>query len=228
MNHDFFHMLYADERGKVYDHPYYRMAGFSGNYPAKINARDLIRLPGFSKLFYIPDCPPIGIDPATGKPEVVELVKVGGRIQKCFAVAAFLEPGFVRSHLPAVDYSRKTYVLPMWGYTAVGFRDNEYYTTGFRIEYNRTWDPKNYDDTNLLKCIERYKKDIGRGPLVEHLTNCAANNHCFAAKNLFFRRWEAPIPVSRYCNARCLGCISLQPDDACRESQERISFRPGL
>ncbi len=221
-------MLYADERGKVYDHPYYRMAGFSGNSPARINACDLIRLPRFSKLFYIPDCPPIGIDPATGMPEVVEQIKVGGLIQRCFAVAAFLEPGFVRSHLPAVDYSKKTYVLPMWGYTAVGFRDNEYCTTGFRIEYNRTWDPKNYDDTNLLKCIEKYKKDIGSGPLVEHLTNCAANNHCFAAKNLFFKRWEAPIPVSRHCNARCLGCISLQSDDTCCESQERISFRPGL
>ncbi len=220
------YMLYADEKGNVYDHPYFRMAGFSGDCPVEIDRKELIPLPPFSKLFFIPDCPPIGIDPATGRHEIVEDIEIDGHVHKCFAVASFLEPGFVRTLLPAVDYSPKKYTLPMWGYTAVGFRNNRYYTAGFRIEYNHTWDPKNYDDTTLPDCIEKYKKNTGRGTLVEHLINCAANNHCFAAKNLFFRRWEAPIPVSQTCNARCLGCISLQSDDTCCESQERISFRP--
>jgi pyruvate-formate lyase-activating enzyme len=222
------YMLYADERGIVYDHPYYRMAGFSGNSPFRIKAEDLIPMPRFSKLFFIPDCPPIGIDPETGKPEVVEQIELDGSTQKCFAVASFLEPGFVRSHLPAVDYSKKKYTLPMWGYTAVGFKNDSYYTTGFRIEYNRKWDPKNYDDTNLIKYINDYQNETGHGPLVDHLVNCAINNHCFAAKNLFFKRWEAPLPVSRHCNAACLGCLSLQPDDTCSPSHQRISFTPDI
>jgi len=50
--------------------------------------------------------------------------------------------------------------------------------------------------------------------------------HCFAAKNLFFRRWEAPVPTSPACNSRCLGCISLQPSDCCPSNHERIKFVP--
>jgi MoaA/NifB/PqqE/SkfB family radical SAM enzyme len=61
---------------------------------------------------------------------------------------------------------------------------------------------------------------------VEHLKLCATKNHCFAAKNLFLGRWEAPLPVSRGCNAACLGCLSLQPDQSCEASHQRICFRP--
>jgi pyruvate-formate lyase-activating enzyme len=32
--------------------------------------------------------------------------------------------------------------------------------------------------------------------------------------------------VSRGCNADCLGCLSLQGDDLCEPSHQRISFRP--
>ena len=34
------------------------------------------------------------------------------------------------------------------------------------------------------------------------------------------------MPVSRGCNADCLGCLSLQRDPACEASHQRISFRP--
>jgi len=220
------YMLYADSEGKVYEHPYYRMLGASGGSPEILREDDLMPMPEFSKLFYIPDCPPIGLDPATGRTKAVKRVKVAGGYQKCLAVAAFMEPGIVRSHLPAVDYSRKTYILPMWGYTAVGFMDDGYHVAAFRIEYNHKWDPRNYDDRKLMPAIKKFKKAGAGGPLTEHLTACAVHNHCFAAKNLFLKRWEAPLPVSRTCNAACLGCISLQPDNQCSSSHQRISFRP--
>ena len=114
----------------------------------------------------------------------------------------------------------------MWSYTAVGFRGENYWVTGFRIEYNHRWDPKNYDDRNLLSAIKEFEEKGKHGPLVRHLKNCAENNHCFAAKNLFYKRWEAPLPVSRTCNSHCLGCLSLQPDDSCEASHQRIPFRP--
>ncbi len=220
------YMLYADEKGNIYDHPYYRMAGLSGNHPFNIAEEDIITMPRFSKLFYFPDCPPIGIDPETGRHEIVPEISAGRKIQKCLAVSSFLEPGFVRTHLPAADYSNKDYTLPMWGYTAVGFKDDEYYVTGFRVEYNRKWDPENYDDVFLMESIDAYRKNCADTPLVDHLTDCAVNNHCFAAKNLFLGRWEAPLPLSRRCNSACLGCLSLQPDDMCESSHNRISFTP--
>jgi pyruvate-formate lyase-activating enzyme len=221
------YMLYADSGGNVYEHPCYRMMGFSGDAQAIPEEEDLMPMPEFSKLFYIPGCPPIGLDPATGRSKVIKRIKVGKGYQRCFAVAAFMEPGIVRSHLPAVDYSPKDYILPMWGYTAVGFRDDGYHVAAFRIEYNHKWDPRNYDDRELVPAIKRFQKKEG-GELTEHLLNCAVNNHCFAAKNLFLRRWEAPLPVSRTCNAHCLGCISLQPEDKCTSSHQRIAFKPDL
>jgi wyosine [tRNA(Phe)-imidazoG37] synthetase (radical SAM superfamily) len=219
-------MLYADRDGIIYEHPYYRMAGFSGSSIAAMEDEDLIRMPEFSKLFFIPDCPPIGLDPSTGECILVPEIEDGGVTKKCFAVASFPEPGIVRSHLPAVDYGNKSYILPMWGYTATGFRDNSYWLAGFRIEYNLKWDPRNYDDRVLIPAIREYQRMEMSGPLVEHLINCAVNNHCFAAKNLFLKRWEAPLPISMGCNADCIGCLSLQPDNSCRSSHQRILFRP--
>lgn len=220
------YMLYADQEGKVYEHPYFRVAGFSGSTPVLLKNEDLIPMPEFSRLFFIPDCPPLGLDPQTAEFEVVSEVETDGVGSKCYAVAAFLEPGLVRSHLPAVDYSKKSYTLPMWAYTAVGIKQGRYWASAFRTEYNHKWDPRNYDDRELPPAIQRFQERHITGPLVEHLKLCATKNHCFAAKNLFLGRWEAPLPVSRGCNAACLGCLSLQPDQSCEASHQRICFRP--
>ncbi len=219
-------MLFADAQGRIYEHPHLRMAGAWGNCCSEISQEDLSPLPEFSKLFYMPGCAPLGLDPDTGEYVLVEHVELEGEDRPVYAVAAFLEPGYVRTHLPAAHYGEKSYILPMWAYTAVGFRNGKYWATAFQIEYNHRWDPKNYDDTELIPAIEAYKRQICNGPLVEHLLRCATDHHCFAAKNLFLRRWEAPLPVSRTCNASCLGCLSFQPEGSCEASHERICFRP--
>ena len=219
-------MVFADDSGNVYDHPYYRMLGMSGSNIAFLKKKDLIPLPDFSKLFFIPHCPPVGLDPETGEVVTVREMDMGDSISPCNAVAAFLEPGFVRSFLPAVDYAAKSVVLPSWAYGAVGFRRGRYFAAGFRVEYNHRWDPRNFDDRKLVPAVKNYRKRGGKGPLVDHLSHCATVNHCFAAKNLFLERWEAPVPVSKSCNASCLGCLSLQTEHSCASSHERISFTP--
>jgi pyruvate-formate lyase-activating enzyme len=219
-------MLFSDSEGRLFDHPHLRMAGYSGSTPYPIEKRDLIPLPEFSKIFFLPQCRPIGIDPDTGGYVHVEEAEIEGGVVECFGAAAFLEPGFVRTHLPAVDYGAKSITLPMWGYAAVGYLEGQYWATGFRIEYNPRWDPRNYDDRELVPAMKKYLRRAGRGDLTNHLAACATSNHCFAAKNLFLGRWEAPLPVSRKCNARCLGCLSLQTGGSCAASHHRISFRP--
>ena len=221
-------MLYADDEGRIYEHPNLRMAGFSGSKLSPIETEDLIIMPEFSKLFYIPDCPPMGLDPETGQLKTIHEMDLGGDSIPCFAVASFLEPGFVRTHLPATDYRRKSFVLPSWAYGAVGFKEDRYWSAGFEVEYNERWDPRHYDDRDLGPAISNFKKNIATGQLVDHLTVCARENHCFAAKNLFLRRWEAPLPVSRKCNAACLGCLSLQPGATFEASHERIRFTPSM
>jgi pyruvate-formate lyase-activating enzyme len=220
------HMIYADAEGRIYDHPYLRMAGFSAGAPFPLHPEDLIPMPEFSKLFFIPECPPIGLDPEKNRYEVVPEVEIGGHVTRCNAVAGFLEPGLVRSHLPAADYEPKSYVLPTWAYTAVGFMDEKYWAAAFAIEYSHRWDPRNFDDRELAPAIEAFLGEHSCGPLLDHLIHCATVNHCFAAKNLFLKRWEAPLPVSRGCNAACHGCLSFQSDDSCEASHRRLSFTP--
>ncbi len=221
------YMLFADQEGRIYDHPYLRMAGAIGERVVAVHRRDLIPLPEFSKLFYLPDCPPIGLNPKTGRFMVVDSIEVDGRMIKPCAVAAFLEPGYVRTHLPAADYDHRRYYLPMWAYTAVGIsRNDEYLGAGFQIEYCERWDPRNFDDIELVPAIEAYRSEVCSGTLVEHLTKCAMDHHCFAAKNLFLQRWEAPLPVSRGCNAACLGCLSHQPQGLFEASHDRLAFCP--
>ncbi len=220
-------LLYADDRGRVYEHPFLRMAGFSGTDPMPLEEADLVPMPEFSKLFFLPGCPPVGVNQDTGQYEVLEEARFGRRMGPCHAVAAFLEPGIVRTHLPAAECRNQDRVLPSWAYTAVGFREGRYWAAGFRVEDNPRWDPRNYDDRELLPAMDAYRARH-TGPLVEHLAQCATSNHCFAAKNLFLKRWEAPLPVSRACNAACLGCLSLQPEDGCEASHHRISFTPSV
>ncbi len=218
------YLLYSDQSGRIMEHPYLRMAGLSGEI--NVIPGDLLPMPQYSKLFFLPDCPPLGLDPESGELEVImEMEDADGKTGPCFAVAAFPEPGFVRTLLPAARYDRMNYTLPMWAYTAVGYRDEQYWIAAFRVEDNPKWDPRNYDDKLLLPAVKRFMKSH-RGPLTKHLMQCATVNHCFAAKNLFLGRWEAPIPVSRKCNAACLGCLSLQPHKSCQASHSRIGFRP--
>ncbi|RJR26422.1 MAG: radical SAM protein, partial [Desulfobacteraceae bacterium] len=220
-------LIYADSSGRIFEHPHLRMMGLSGTTLAVPASGELMPMPEYSKLFFLPDCPPLGINPETG--DVIVLTEAegeNGSAGPCFAVAAFPEPGFVRTFLPAADYTSKEYILPTWAYTAVGFMEDHYVIAAFRVEANPKWDPRNYDDDLLVPAIGKFRNMGHRGPLTDHLASCATVNHCFAAKNLFLGRWEAPLPVSRRCNATCLGCLSLQPANSCQASHHRIDFRP--
>jgi pyruvate-formate lyase-activating enzyme len=109
----------------------------------------------------------------------------------------------------------------------VGWRNGKFLTTGLFIDPDPHWDPKYFGDDRLLK--RKVRLFLGHAPknrLLEQLSRCALEYHCFAAKNVFFRRWECPLPTSPSCNADCLGCISLQPSECCPASQERIRFVP--
>lgn len=219
-------LLFADDEGRIYDHPYLLALGRSGDQLVLPSQEEWIPLPDMSRLFYLPGCRPVGLDPDTQRVVVLECEKVGRRRVHCWAVAGFLEPGYVRSLLPAADMSTKDYILPLWAYTAVGFANGAKMAAAFRIEENPHWDPRNFDDRELLPRVKARLAQSLQGRLLKHLANCALRNHCFAAKNLFLQRWEAPLPVSRRCNARCLGCLSRQPRGSCPAAHRRIGFTP--
>lgn len=221
-------LLYADAKGNIYDHPELRMAGMNGPEAVLPEGRELIPLPEGSRLFTIPDTPPIAWDSRSSRFVTVDTVREGRRSMPVQAVSAFMAPGYVRTLLPACDYSRKQVHLPLWSYTAVGWDEEKdrFVVAASRVDTNDNWNPSNYDDRKLDPLVRSRLREMPDNRLLEQLARCAVDYHCFAAKNLFFRRWEAPIPTSPACNSRCLGCISLQPSDCCPSNHERISFVP--
>ncbi len=219
----------ADESGEVFEHPELLLAGMNGMSIRPPELDELIPLPEGSRLFTIPDTPPIGFDRRSGKQIVADQLPRswgGGRIQ---AVSAFVTPGFTRTLLPAAAYAQKQVELTLWSYTAVGWcvEEERFYVAAVRVDRNQQWQPEHFDDRKLEPLVRQRVAEQPENRLIEQLSRCALDYHCFAAKNLFFSRWEAPLPCSPSCNARCVGCISLQEaPDCCPSSQERLNFVP--
>jgi pyruvate-formate lyase-activating enzyme len=221
-------LLYADATGNIFDHPELCMAGMNGPEAVLPESVELIPLPEGSRIFTIPDTPPMAWDEKRKQFVTLDSVREGKRRVPIQAVSAFMAPGYVRTLLPACDYSRKKVHLPLWSYTAVGWDEERdcFVVAASRVDTNDNWNPCNYDDRELDPLVRRLLAEMPDNRLLEQLARCALDYHCFAAKNLFYRRWEAPLPTSPACNSRCLGCISLQPSDCCPSNQERINFVP--
>ncbi|HDD45078.1 MAG TPA: radical SAM protein [Candidatus Desulfofervidus auxilii] len=220
------YLVYADDKGRIYNHPYLKVLGKSGEQIVIPEPKDFIPLPEGSKLFFLPKCPPLGYDEKRGHIYLIENLPFS-KWKPCHGVAAFMSPGYLRTLLPAVDYSQKDYILPLWGYTAVGWYDGRYWVAGILVEDNPHWHPSQYDDRTLLPKLKEKIKQFPNNRLIKHLKICATEFHCFAAKNAFYKRWELPVPISPTCNARCLGCLSWQ-EGSCPPSHHRISFIPSV
>ena len=221
-------MLYADHKGNIFDHPDLCMAGMNGNTPTLPEDVELIPLPEDSKLFTMPSMPPIAWDQRKKAFITVDTLREGKRSQRIQAVSAFMAPGYLRTLLPACDYSHKTELLPLWSYTAVGWDEDRdcFVVAATKVDNNSNWNPVNYDDRTLDPLVREMLKQMPDNRLLEQLSRCAVDYHCFAAKNLFYRRWEAPLPTSPVCNSACLGCISLQASECCPSNHDRIGFVP--
>lgn len=218
-------LVYADESGQLYDHPYLEMAGSSGGRWTRVEDDILIPLPPGSELFLLPHRVPVGYDRKKKR-----FVRLGenphnpqGRVQ---AVAAFMAPAHTQILTAAYRSEQGASVLPLFSYTALGWQEGQFVVAGLRV------DPlvrQDIDQFDLERLEGRAKRALGlqrHNRLIQHLGTCALTYGCPAAKNYFLGRWEAPLPTSPQCNASCIGCISLQEGDQICASQERITFVP--
>ncbi len=219
---DYPRLLYANRKGEIFDYPGLGMAGRSGNGFFQPNLEDLIPLPPGSELFVIPDAVPIAWDPYQKDFVVFDTEISGQRVQ---AVAAFMAPAYTQTALAA--YKRESQnPLPLFAYTAVGWWKGRFWVPAFRSDKDRRQDIKGFNQAEVrkktLNRLKRYKKNR----LIQHLGKCSLTYGCPAAKNFFLERYEAPLPSSPVCNARCLGCLSYQPPGGPPATQERITFTP--
>lgn len=161
---------------------------------------------------------------AKGRFSLVE--KEWGGEGPAYAVGALLPQGYTRTLLPAFRRSKADRPLPLLGYAAVAWRRGKAYVAAARTDRPGRWDPEHYSTPDLPELVEKLLEQFPGNRIVRWLAGCALDYRCFTAQNIFYRRWEGGIPVSRQCNAGCLGCISLQPAECCPSPQSRINFTP--
>ncbi len=220
-------LVYADEQGNLFDHPQLLMAGKAGAACVPVPDEDLIPIPEGTKFFTMPGSHPVGIGPRGGEFQALaEAPANGGGAAPALAAAAFLPPGYTRTLLPATHYATPAKPLPLWAYTALGWRRGRFVAAAVRVDPIDHSEPRHYDDRELLPKIEERMRRSPDNRLLRQLIICATEYHCLPAKNIFLGRWEAPIPTSPRCNADCVGCLSFQPGGLFRSSHDRIAFVP--
>jgi molybdenum cofactor biosynthesis enzyme MoaA len=220
-------LILSNAEGNIFDHPFLKLSGRSGDRFLLPHPSELVPLPKGSQLFTLPGRIPVGWDEEKKSFIFSRRVKWKEKEMECTAVAAFLPPGYIRTLLPATHLIPKAPTLPLWAYSAVGWKDRRFWATGLFIDPNPHWNPKYFGNDSLLKRkVHTFLSKAPKNRLLHQLSRCALEYHCFAAKNVFFRRWECPLPTSPSCNASCIGCISLQPSECCPASMERIQFVP--
>ncbi len=215
------YLLYADEQGDIYEDTEHLALGRSAWNIERVPSEQWIPLPPGGSLFRLPDRKPLGYDPSTDDLHVTD---------KGYAVAAFIPPAYVGLYTAAYDSGLDAQTLSLFCYTAVGWFEGQFYVTAKRIEKDIRQDAEGFDEDKIQAGAVLRLEDYPQNRLVRHLAeNCYNRYECPAARNYFMGRWECPIPISPACNANCVGCISLQPDEEQITSpQDRLQFKPTM
>lgn len=214
-------LVYADQDGQVFDHPDHTALARSGDMIVEIMEDELIPLPEGATLVSLPLTSPVYWDEDSG-----EMKALSGTYE---AVGALLPQGYTRLLLPGYIKKDKNSQLPLFGYTAVVWKDDTFYVAARMSDDPYRWNPVNCDSEELEREVAGRLSKYPENRLYRHLSNCALEYECLTASNTFLNRWEGAVPVSYSCNAGCFGCISEQPEDSGFVApQTRMNFRPQL
>jgi pyruvate-formate lyase-activating enzyme len=221
-------LLFADSRGVVYDHPELLAAARAGDDLFTPRERP-VPLPAGARLCLLPGRRPVGVDPRTGAQVVLSEVRVGRRRIVPHAVGATLPPGFTRTLLPGaarppLATAEDSPTLPQWAYTAAALGDDGPVAFALHTDRRSHWSVGSHS-TPELAALVRERLAATTNPVWHQIGKCAPSWCCFTAQNTFYGRDEGAIPSSAACNARCVGCLSEQPEDMPPSSHERI-LRP--
>ncbi len=213
------YILYSDGNGNIFEDTSLYAVGRSGWDAVPIAADEWIPLPDGGSQYELPGRRGIGIDVQTGEMRLCE---------KGWAVAAFIPPAHTGFYLAAYETLPDAPTLPLFCYTAAGWRDGIFLVPAMRIEQDIRQECSGYNEKEIQKGVSHLQAAYPHNRLVQHLAdNCALTYHCPAARNYFMGRWECPVPVSPACNANCIGCISFQPqEETIVSNQDRLTFKP--
>ena len=211
-------MVYADKNGNIYDDPDLLMCCRKGTQWSVPAANELIPLPEESELMFLQDRQAVGLN------NNGQLI-----ITENYAVGAFAAPGFTLSSHPLYQTQPEAELLPLFAYGAVGYAAGRFWICAKKVDKDRRQQFKNIKISKFGKMGDQLTRKFPRNRLLQHIIhNCAFRYSCPAAKNFILGRYEAPLPTSRTCNARCLGCISSKSKDSpvVATPQCRLAFTP--
>ncbi len=221
-------MVFADSKGNILDFPELKMAGRVGHLFHPIEPKDLIPLPKGSELFVLPKRLPVGWDSINDEMIALSENPFDSK-DKVQAVAAFVAPAHTQTAIAAfIKEQENAPPLPLFCYTAVGWWQGRFWVAAFRSDPDPRQDADRFDMYKVKKRTLEISKRYYNNRLIRHLVTCSLHYGCPAARNFFLGRWEAPVPTSPICNARCIGCISNQPKELSVGTQNRISFVPSV
>lgn len=215
----------ANADGEIFELPGFAAVGMAGETMAPLTFGGTLSLPFGSELMFLPDRHPVLYDLAAGglRTVVKNPYEPG---QTLHPVAAFNSPGYVVTAISAYREAESAGILPLFSYGAVGWHGDGFRSALRQVDREPRQDLRRMPLAKVRAGVRRMQKRLPDNRLRAHLETCALTYGCPAGKNFFLGRYEAPLPTSRSCNARCLGCISRQPEGALRCSQQRIDFTP--
>ncbi len=210
-------MVYCDDRGDLFDHPFYGMTVFDGARVRPPRPDELVTLPPGSDAWMLPGRSPYGWNPESGGPEIVRGVN---------GASAFASPAWLRLALPAYVREEGAPVLPLFAYAPLGWWRGRLVTTAVRVDRSNRQDPRRFPLPVIRRAAKALRRAMPTNRLVEHLEHCAVVYCCRAAQNFFLAREECPLPTAPTCNSACAGCLSLAPDAGVTAPHQRITFVP--
>jgi len=223
---DILQLVVADKHGKIYAIDYLQATGMKSGTFFKLAKKDLIELPFGSELFIMPQRLAVGYDYKSKGFVAIDRNPYSKKEEPCFAVSAFISPGYTITYNASYIESSNAKILPLFSYSAVCFYRDKFYVSAIRVDRSTRQDLRFMSIPRIKTGINKVRKLFSKNRLFTHLERCALCYNCPAAKNLFLKRHEAPLPTSPSCNSRCIGCISHQPDKRCAVTQPRIKFIP--
>jgi pyruvate-formate lyase-activating enzyme len=217
--------LVANADGEIFDLAGYAAVGSDGPLNECLTVSNTVPLPHGSELMYLPDRAPVLYD-LRSRQWVVLPENPYAPGEAIYPVAAFNSPGYMVTHTSAYEENAGAGFLPLFSYGAAGWHRNGFRSAVIRVDAEPRQDLRSMPLAKIKAGVARMRKQLPNNRLRAHLEKCALTYGCPAGKNFFLGRYEAPLPTATTCNARCLGCISLQAEGSMPCSQERIAFTP--
>ena len=217
--------IVANQNGEIFDLEGYAAVGMAGSSFVPLNINNTIEMPYGSELMLLPDRKPVLYNITRKRLETLhENPFEPGK--PLFPVAAFNSPGYVISHISAYQEDKSADYLPLFSYGAAGWSNGAFRSAAILVDSEKRQDLRLMKHEDVVSGVTKMRKKMPANRLRKHLEKCALEYGCPAGKNFFLSRFEAPLPASQYCNARCLGCLSLQKNSHVPCSQDRIAFTP--